>query len=61
MFYLYIFYRLYMMIYFKKFESVIYFRFCHIFFKAVKELHKVPFTISIYTSIGSYTITDTYT
>ena len=38
------------------FESVIYYNFCHDFWYAVKELHKVLFRILIYISIGKFTI-----
>ena len=40
----------------KNIESVIYYNFCHYCFEAAKELHKVPFSIFIYISIGTFTI-----
>ena len=50
----------FIIIYLEIFESVICCHFCHNFFGAVKELHKVPFPIMMYTSIGTYIITVTY-
>ena len=41
-------------------ESVISSYFLSQFFEALKELHKLQFLISIYTIIGSYTITIKY-
>ena len=51
----------FIMILFTNFESVICCHCCHNSFKTVKELHKVSSTILIYTSIGKFTITITYT
>ena len=56
-FYLYGSYMSFINILLKHFKSVICCHFCHIFFEAVKELHKVPSSIFIYISIRKFTIT----
>ena len=57
---LYVCYLLFIIIYFANVESVISYHFNHNCFESVKELHKFPFPILVYTSIGTYTIPNTY-